>query len=173
MTWAETARLLALLTTIRRAGDGVMAVRDWYPYLADLRAADVRAAAVQLARRRCEVTAADVRAEVFAMYGRPDALPHRPALAALSAPDRAGAVPDHLSATAPAAPDRSGLAHGQPSSAERAAPVPLALVEPLRVACPWCGAPVGSACTVRGSDIRLRKAPAHPLRLRLAGTLAA
>jgi hypothetical protein len=38
----------------------------------------------------------------------------------------------------------------------------------LRVACPWCGAAPGELCTVRGSDTRLRKAPAHPLRLILA-----
>jgi hypothetical protein len=38
----------------------------------------------------------------------------------------------------------------------------------LRVACPWCGAAPGHHCTIPGSDTRLRKAPAHPLRLSIA-----
>jgi hypothetical protein len=38
----------------------------------------------------------------------------------------------------------------------------------LRVACPWCGAGPGQRCTIPGSDTRLRKAPAHPIRLIIA-----
>jgi hypothetical protein len=34
-----------------------------------------------------------------------------------------------------------------------------------RVACPWCGAARGQPCVRRGSNIPLRRTPAHPARL--------
>jgi hypothetical protein len=38
-----------------------------------------------------------------------------------------------------------------------------------RVACPWCGAARGQACVRPGSNIPLRRTPAHPARLIAAG----
>ncbi|GAA2606803.1 hypothetical protein GCM10010399_42160 [Dactylosporangium fulvum] len=108
MTPAETVRLVTLVRVICPSPEPAEA---WHRSLADLNAPDVFAAAIQLARRRCDVTARDVRAEVLARHERPPA-------------------------------DDSAL----------------------HVACPWCGAPPGEPCTVRGTDVRLRKAPAHPVR---------
>ncbi len=119
MTPAETARLLLLVRVIGRTGDG--SPLDWHRVLAGLTAAEALAAAIQIARRRSDVTARDVRAEALAMRGD---RPH----------DLAG---------------------------PRARTV-------WRVACPWCGAAAGAPCTVRGTDTRLRRAPAHPLRLATA-----
>jgi hypothetical protein len=36
------------------------------------------------------------------------------------------------------------------------------------VPCPWCGAAPRNPCTVPGSDTRLRKSPAHPVRILIA-----
>jgi hypothetical protein len=121
MTPAETARLLLLVRVIGRTQD--RPVLDWHRVLADLSAGEALTAAIQVARRRSDVTAHDVRTEALAMRGE------RPA----------GVEP--------------------PSP-----PVGTA----WRVACPWCGAAAGTPCTVRGSDTRLRRAPAHPLRLAAA-----
>jgi hypothetical protein len=38
-----------------------------------------------------------------------------------------------------------------------------------RVPCPWCGAARGQACVRPGSNIPLRRTPAHPARLIAAG----
>lgn len=121
MTPAETARLLLLVRVIGRTPD--RPVLHWHRVLADLTAGEALTAAIQVARRRSDVTAHDVRSEALAMRGE------RPA----------GVEP--------------------PSSPRGTA---------WRVACPWCGAAVGTPCTVRGSDTRLRRAPAHPLRLAAA-----
>ena|SRR5690242_12760873 len=121
MTPAETARLLLLVRVICRTADG--SPLDWHRVLADLTAGEALAAVIQIARRRSDVTAADVHAEALATRGgrRPRAEP-------------------------PGVP--GGIA--------------------WRVACPWCGAAAGTPCTVRGTDTRLRRAPAHPLRLATA-----
>jgi hypothetical protein len=120
MTPAETARLRTLVRMI--CCDSADAA-TWHRVLADLPAGPALAAAIQVARRRSEVTAHDVRAEVLAMRGE------RPASVDLPEPRRGTA---------------------------------------WRVACPWCGAAAGAPCTVRGTDTRLRRAPAHPLRLAAA-----
>jgi hypothetical protein len=120
MTPAETARLLTIVRVICPSHELAEA---WYRSVADLSPTDVLTAAIQLARRRCDVTARDVRAEVLALHGQQ--------------------LAENLS---------------PPTDAERG-------LRALRVACPWCAAAPGELCTVRGSDIRLRKAPAHPVRL--------
>jgi hypothetical protein len=127
MTPAEAARLVLLVRLICRTPDGPSL--DWQRVLADLTAGEALAAAIQVARRRSDVTAADVRAEALAMRGQ------RPAGAEPPYPSQ----PPYLS---------GGTA--------------------WRVACPWCGAAAGTPCTVRGSDTRMRRAPAHPLRLATA-----
>lgn len=126
MTPAETARLLALMNVICPSEESTEA---WYRSLADLHVTDVLTATIQLVRRRCDVTAREVRAEVFAMRGQ------------------------RLVEASP------------PTNAETSDPC---RTRALRVACPWCAAAPGELCTVRGSDIRLRKSPAHPLRLIIA-----
>jgi hypothetical protein len=129
MTPAETARFLAFVRVICPPEDRqAISTEVWYPPLADLSASDALTATIRLARRQCEVTAGDVRAEVLAMRGQQSA--------ATSSPR-----------TDPETQDRCGA---------------------LRVACPWCGAPPGEPCTVRGSHTRLRKTSAHPLRLTIA-----
>jgi hypothetical protein len=119
MTPAESARLLLLVRVICPTGDG--SPLDWHRVLANLTAREALTAAIQLARRRSDVTAQDVRAEALAMRG-----------------------------------DQPVDPAGPPAGTA------------WRVACPWCGAAVGAPCTVRGSDLRLRRAPAHPLRLAAA-----
>jgi hypothetical protein len=133
MTPAETARLLVFVSAICPSENRhEMSTEIWYPQVADLPATDALTATIQLARRRCDVTAGDVRAEVLTMRGQRLAQgSSSPAGAETSDSCRAGA---------------------------------------LRVTCPWCGAAPGEPCTVRGSDTRLRKAPAHPLRLIAEGT---
>jgi hypothetical protein len=118
MTPAETARLLLLIRVICRTGDG--SPLDWHRVLADLTPGEALAAAIQIARRRSDITVHDVRAEALAMRGD-----RRPRV------DPPGGIV-------------------------------------WRVTCPWCGAAAGTPCTVRGSDQRLRRAPAHPLRLAAA-----
>jgi hypothetical protein len=59
------------------------------------------------------------------------------------------------------------LARG-PSAPDGARACAPSRARALRVACPWCGAGPGQPCTVPGSNTRLRKALAHPLRLTIA-----
>jgi hypothetical protein len=135
MTPAETARLLLLVRMICGTPDRPAPDRpalDWHRALADLTAGEALAAAIQVARRRSEVTAHDVRTEALAIrVARPAAVDPP---AAVEPPDPAGRT----------------------------------AAMSWRVACPWCGAVAGAPCTVRGSDTRLRRRPAHPLRLATA-----
>jgi hypothetical protein len=128
MTPAETTRFLALVSVIcPPEGTRAMAAEEWYPQVADLPATETLTATILLARRRCDVTPHDVRAEVFAMRGR-------------------------------------RLRPG-PSDAEKGDPQ---RARALQVPCPWCGALPRDPCTVPGSDIRLHKSPAHPVRILIA-----
>jgi hypothetical protein len=71
MTPAETARLLAFVSAICPSGNRhEMSTEAWYFQLADLHATDVLTAMIQRARRQCDITPRDVRAEVFAIRGQ-------------------------------------------------------------------------------------------------------
>jgi hypothetical protein len=71
MTPAETARLLVFVSAICPSENRhEMSTEIWYPQVADLPATDALTATIQLARRRCDVTAGDVRAEVLTMRGQ-------------------------------------------------------------------------------------------------------
>lgn len=153
MTPAETARLLLLVRMICGTPDRPALDRpalDWHRALADLTAGEALAAAIQVARRRSEVTAHDVRAEALAIR-RTEALAIR----------RTEALATHRS-------EALATRVARPAAAEPPDPAGRTAAMSWRVACPWCGAVAGAPCTVRGSDTRLRRRTAHPLRLATA-----
>lgn len=112
----------------------------WRALLAEVDGTDALIAFIRLVSRQSDIALADVRTEAYRIQT-----------------ERLARCPE---------PD-SGL--NQMRHYRTEFPAVLTSLLGRRVACPWCGAARGQACVRPGSNIPLRRIPAHPARLMAAG----
>lgn len=112
----------------------------WRALLAEVDETDALIAFIRLVSRQSDIALADVRTEAHRI--------HAGRLARYPEPDS----------------DLNQARHYRTEF-----PAVLTSLLGRRVACPWCGAARGQACVRPGSNIPLRRIPAHPARLIAAG----